>query len=295
LDAAVSALYFLSMNDGGRSRLVGWIALALASDLADICWYLHSGHRLPRVFVLLRALMLIPVAVSNRGPLRRFILALIAFLFGSWLQRTIEQHWIWYQHAPISRQMYADALLAIIPSLLIGLTLIRSGLSRGDVYLTRGRLTARVKGLGPMRWFILAPGVILFMTYGLSEQLRLILQYSGANRLSLHPTWTTLVGLSLTFAGINAFNEEFRFRFVLLAHGKRSFGASSALWMTSLNFGLAHWISGHPGGPTGALSTLLFALLLCRSLYDTEGGLWAWLMHAGGDVIIFAAVLFRVG
>lgn len=147
LDAAVSALYFLSMNDGSRSRLVGWIALALASDLADICWYLHSGHRLPRVFVLLRALMLIPFAVSNRGPLRRFILALIAFLFGSWLQRTIEQHWIWYQHAPISRQMYADALLAIIPSMLIALTLIRSGLSRGDIYLTRGRLTARVKGL----------------------------------------------------------------------------------------------------------------------------------------------------
>jgi membrane protease YdiL (CAAX protease family) len=104
-----------------------------------------------------------------------------------------------------------------------------------------------------------------------------------------------LIGLSLTFAAVNAFNEEFRFRFVLLAHGKRSFGASAALWMTSLNFGLAHWVSGHPGGPTGALSTMLFALLLCRSLYDTDGGLWAWLMHTGGDVIIFAVVLFRVG
>jgi hypothetical protein len=42
-------------------------------------------------------------------------------------------------------------------------------------------------------------------------------------------------------------------------------------------------------------TTPFFALLLCRSLYDTKGGLWAWLMHAGADVIIFAVVLFRVG
>lgn len=283
------------MDGGGRSRLIGWITIAGASDAVDICWDLYTGHRLPLAFVLLRALLLIPFAAISRGPLRRFVMALIAFLCGSWLQRTIEHHWNWYQHALISRQMYVDALLALIPSLLIALTLIGSGLTRRDVYLTRGNLTARVKGLGPVRWVILAPAVILFMVYGLTEQLRLILNHSGAAHATLRPTWLALIGLSLPFAAINAFNEEFRFRFVLLAHGRRAAGASAVLWMTSLNFGLAHWISGHPGGPTGALSTTLFALLLCRSLYDTEGGLWAWLMHAGGDVIILAVVLFRVG
>jgi len=40
--------------------------------------------------------------------------------------------------------------------------------------------------------------------------------------------------------------------------------------MTSINFGLAHW-DGH------------------------QGGLWAWLMHAAGDVIIFVVVFLRVG
>ena len=43
------------------------------------------------------------------------------------------------------------------------------------------------------------------------------------------------------------------------------------------------------------LTTALFAMLLCRSLYDTEGGLWAWLMHLGSDVIILVVVLLRVG
>jgi membrane protease YdiL (CAAX protease family) len=283
------------MDGGARSRLLAWVAIAVASDAADICFDLYSGHRLPPGFVLLRALLLVPLAAVSRGPLRRFVIALIALLCGSCLQRTIEQHWISYQRAPISRQMYADAWLALIPSLLITLTLIGSGLTRADAYLTRGNLTARVTGLGPVRWVVLAPAVILFMIYGLSEQLRLILEHGGAARSPHHPTWLALIGLSLTFAAINAFNEEFRFRFVLLAHGTRAVGASAALWMTSLNFGLAHWVSGHPGGPTGALSTMLFALLLCHSLYDTKGGLWAWLMHAGGDVIIFAVVLFRVG
>ena len=291
----VSPLYFLTMDSGVRSRLIAWVTIAVASDAADICFGLYSGHRLPLEFVLLRALLLVPIAAVSRGSLRRFVLALVAFLCGSWLARTLEHSWNWYQHAPISRQMYVDAWLALIPSLLIALTLIGSGLARADVYLTRGDLTARVKGLGPVRWVILAPAVILFMIYGLSEQLRLILEHSGAARSTHHPTSLALIGLSLTFASINAFNEEFRFRFVLLAHGTRAVGVSTALWMTSLNFGLAHWVSGHPGGPTGALSTMLFALLLCRSLYDTKGGLWAWLMHAAGDVIIFAVVLFRVG
>jgi membrane protease YdiL (CAAX protease family) len=131
--------------------------------------------------------------------------------------------------------MYAEALLALIPSLLIALTLISSGLTRRDI-----NLTARVKGLGPVRRVTVAPIFIFFMVFGLTEQLRLILNNSGAAHTTFHLTWLALIGLSLTFAAINAFNEEFRFRFVLLAYGRRAVGASAALWMTSLNFGLAH-------------------------------------------------------
>ena len=77
-----------------------------------------------------------------------------------------------------------------------------------------------MKGLGHVRWTVLAPLFVLFMLFGLTEQLRLILHHSNHAHPSLHPTWLALIGLSLSFAAINAFNEEFRFRFVLLAHGK---------------------------------------------------------------------------
>ncbi len=236
--------------------------------------------------------MLIPVALATRDFLRGFIVTLIAFLTGSWMQRTIEHHWHWFQQAHVSRQMYADAWLALIPSALIALTLFRSGLTPKDIYLVPGNLNARVAGLGSVRWTLLAPVFVLVMIFALSEQLRYIL---GNTHAAQKPDWFALVVLSATFAAINAANEEFRFRFVLLARGRRSVGATAAFWMTSLNFGLAHWGSGHPGGPTGALTTALFAMLLVRSLYDTEGGLWAWLMHAASDIIILVVVLLRVG
>ncbi len=104
-----------------------------------------------------------------------------------------------------------------------------------------------------------------------------------------------MAGLALGFAAINAANEEFRFR-LLLARGKRATGASAVLWTTSLNFGLAHW-NGRPGGPTGVSTTALFAMRLCRSLYDTEGGLWAWLIDTSADIIILilVAVLLHIG
>jgi membrane protease YdiL (CAAX protease family) len=275
-----------------RSTWIAWASILIASDAADICWKLHTGQRLPLIFVLLRALLLIPFALSTSGFLRGFVVTLIAFLSGSWLERTIEHHWIWFQHAPLSRQILVDALLALIPSALIACTLIRIGLTRKDIFLTAGHPNARVTGLGPIRWTLLAPLVVLFIIFGLSEQLRFLL---GNTHAAARPHWPALFLLSLLFAAINSANEEFRFRFVLLARGRRAIGPSAALWMTSLNFGLAHWVSGHPGGPTGAISTMLFALLLTRSLYDTEGGLWAWLMHLAGDVIIFVVVLFRVG
>jgi membrane protease YdiL (CAAX protease family) len=280
------------VNPNYRSKLLAWLSILIASDAADICCKLYTGHRLPLGFELLRAGLLIPIALVARDFLRGFIVTLIAFLTGSWVQRTIEHHWRWFQQAHVSRQMYADAWLGLLPSALIALTLIHSGLTRKDVYLTTGNLNARVKGLGPVRWTMLAPVFILLMIYGLTEQLRYIL---GNGRAAQRPEWFALIVLSMTFAMINAASEEFRFRFVLLARGRRAVGASTALWMTSLNFGLAHWNSGHPGGPTGVVSTALFASLLTRSLYDTEGGLWAWLMHLSGDIIILVVVLFRVG
>jgi membrane protease YdiL (CAAX protease family) len=185
--------------------------------------------------------------------------------------------------------MFADACLATIPTLLIALTLIHSGLTRKEIYLTPGNLKARLART-TIPWAILAPVILLLMAFGLTAQLHYIM---GKSHTPTHLPWSSIAAIAIPFAVINAFHEEFRFRFVLLAHGRRALGPRTALWITSLNFGLAHYGSGHPGGPTGAITTTLFGLLLARSLYDTEGGLIAWLTHIAADIIIMTVVLLH--
>ncbi len=185
--------------------------------------------------------------------------------------------------------MYADAWLALIPSACITLTRCMDRLTAEDIYLTAGNLKARTgaRAMDLSR----ARDHLPEMIFGLTQELR----YTPGQHAPARPNCLTMAGLALGFAAINAANEEFRFR-LLLARGKRATGASAVLWTTSLNFGLAHW-NGRPGGPTGVSTTALFAMRLCRSLYDTEGGLWAWLIDTSADIIILilVAVLLHIG
>jgi hypothetical protein len=55
-------------------------------------------------------------------------------------------------------------------------------------------------------------------------------------------------------------------------------------------FGTVHYF-GIPGGPTGALMAGFLAWLATRSILDTRGIGWAWLLHFVQDVLIFTVTL----
>jgi len=54
-----------------------------------------------------------------------------------------------------------------------------------------------------------------------------------------------------------------------------------------LNFYLAHYLYGSPHGVTGFLMTGFLAFLLGKSMLETKGFLWPWLIHFLPDVVIF--------
>jgi hypothetical protein len=58
------------VNPDYRSKLLAWLSILIASDAADICCKLYTGHRLPLGFELLRAGLLIPIALVARDPSR---------------------------------------------------------------------------------------------------------------------------------------------------------------------------------------------------------------------------------
>ena len=55
-------------------------------------------------------------------------------------------------------------------------------------------------------------------------------------------------------------------------------------------FGGGHYF-GTPGGVTGVLLAGFLGWLLSKSIAETHGFGWAWLIHFVQDVVIFVAIL----
>ncbi|HYS78109.1 MAG TPA: CPBP family intramembrane glutamic endopeptidase, partial [Candidatus Dormibacteraeota bacterium] len=81
-----------------------------------------------------------------------------------------------------------------------------------------------------------------------------------------------------------------RFRAVLLARLVPVIGAAQALWITSTMFGLGHWF-GHPSGPVGVAMAGFAGFVWGKSMLDTRGFAWAWIIHASMDLLIFTLLL----
>ena len=96
---------------------------------------------------------------------------------------------------------------------------------------------------------------------------------------------------ALVFALTNSLVEEGIYRFavtsVFLENG---FSATSAAITSALLFGGVHYF-GTPGGLTGVLLAAFLGWLLSKSIAETRGFGWAWLIHFVQDVVIFVAIL----
>jgi membrane protease YdiL (CAAX protease family) len=275
------------------AAIIAWVVVIFASDL-ELVVAQAIGVNLPAWESLGRAAVLVLVALaiwrSRRLPyLHGLVLALAAFLAGEWLRWRIEANVVWFQTAARAYAMLGRVFLTLIPAALMALTVIASGLSRRDLFLTRGDMhaPANLPFLRRTRWSVVAPVLLLIMSVTLIVQLWLVSHASGHFRII-----AVLMGLpaAVLFATINASCEEFRFRCVLLAHGLRSVGVAHSVAATSLLFGLAHF-GGHPSGVTGMAMSGFFAWVVARSMLDTRGWAWAWLIHFIQDVIIFLMVL----
>ena len=88
-------------------------------------------------------------------------------------------------------------------------------------------------------------------------------------------------------AATNTVNEEFGYRNVPLAVLPPVLGPQAALAATGLLFGLAHYYGNPPGASGVALSAFL-GVLLAKSMVETDGSTWAWIIHWLQDVVIFS-------
>ncbi len=275
--------------------VMAWMATLIASItgviVARVAFHVEPPPWLgPAELAILLAFLAVARARDDLRPLGGYLLALAALKTGGIVIDAIERGaaWTaWTGRASYTSFMFADSLLELLPCLLLALTAV--GLGRHDLFLARGDLRARRPlplGLPAVRWTLLGPALVALFAGPLA--LQLVLKASPDPRL----LGRALASLpqALAFAAFNAAQEEFRFRAVLLARLVPSVGAGQALLLTSAQFGIGHWF-GHPSGASGVIMAGIAGYAWGRSMLDTRGFFWAWLVHGALDVLIFLLVV----
>jgi membrane protease YdiL (CAAX protease family) len=97
--------------------------------------------------------------------------------------------------------------------------------------------------------------------------------------------------LIILFALSNSFVEEMITRFSVVSALDQLMPRQYIYLVSATIFGIAHYY-GVPGGIAGVLLAGFLGWLLAKSIAETEGIFWAWLIHFLQDVIIFTGLFF---
>lgn len=186
----------------------------------------------------------------------------------------------------------AGALLRLLMVALPWAVLVLAGYGRHDLYLTRGDLDAPAE---PVDWLAIKAGERWkqvgrqFLTV---FAIVVVVIFLMAVRPS-GPEWGLIARLlpaAILLAGMNAFTENFAFRAAVLPPLVPAVEKAHALLLSALFFGLPHYY-GFPPGIGGPIVATFLGWVLARSMVETKGFLWAWMMQMPLDILAVLAVL----
>lgn len=252
--------------------------------------------------VILLALLGLALAYQPTRYMWRFYsIMTIIFFFGfggGWdfglvpMIRASAEWSIWVATIPAPFDMFAVHLLRLTPAFAVLLFLLISGRRPSDFYLIKGQIDAeaepsRLLGMkAPEPWTKLArPFIIIFVVFTV-----IFLVGSFQPSLDLIVNGLPLLPAALLIAAMNAFNEEFTLRAAPLSELEPGIGKNEGLQITAVYFGLGHYF-GYPNGIIGVALAAFLGYFLGKSMIETKGFFWAWLIHFLPDVFIFYFLL----
>jgi membrane protease YdiL (CAAX protease family) len=186
-------------------------------------------------------------------------------------------------------RLFIARIFTLSGAILVSLTLIGSGITRRDLFLCKGNLAAPAQPFG-VSWMWLGPAFMLVFGLVLAGYLYLTVHpnFSVSGRIIRTLPW------SIAVATLNAASEEFQFRSVLIAHLRGVFRPAELALLTAVFFGLGHYY-GQPSGALGVLMAGFAGWIWARSMIETRGGVWAFLIHFVQDMVIFAFLAVGAG
>jgi len=294
------------MDNPANSRrevlIVAWVATLLASSLGIILWRELAGSEpywLPWIHAAgLLVIFSLTLARRNLKPLRGFLAILLVIFFfgfgGGWQFGVIpfireSSMWIsWESQAPWALSAVVYHLIRLSPALTILSFLLLKGRKRRDFFLLKGKIDApaepsRLIGMKkPEPWTRIGTIFAVVIASGTFAYLVLSSSLSFDALIAALP----LIPAALLIAVINAFNEEFTLRAAPLSELLSPTGKQQALMVTTVFFGLGHFY-GVPAGVVGVLLSSFLGWFLGKSMLETKGFFWAWLIHFLSDAFIF--------
>lgn len=106
------------------------------------------------------------------------------------------------------------------------------------------------------------------------------------------PDWSMLRSALLwilLFSLTNSFGEEMIYRLGVIAPLKGFLPITTLFYVSAFLFGLPHF-AGMPNGIVGATLAGILGFVLAKSMYETNGFFWAWVIHFLQDVIIIGSL-----
>ena len=273
-----------------------WASVLIACGVPEIVCHQFGIDRgmwlsVGELFVILG----LAVLAAKLHPVKNlvgFLLAIAALKFGwdiavPWIEassvyQSVTSSLDW------SHRFFLARAIRLIGALLMIVTLIGSGIGRRELFLMVGNWHAPVRPepflrfRRPVPWIRFA--VALLVIFGVV--LPLFLYFTLHPEIGRAHRLLPLLPLAIATATMNAANEEFQFRSVLLARLRNIVSPREAVVLAAVLFGVGHFF-GQPSGWGGALMAGIAGWIWAKSMIETRGFACAFASHFVQDMVIF--------
>jgi membrane protease YdiL (CAAX protease family) len=285
-------------NDKKFLAFVAWMSMLLVSDLPDIIWNMFSSTIPAGLFWAKVAFLAVffgfCLARKRLRPLKAYAVVLLVFYLAFKASVWVGNFSGWQKIFGGQQSSFMLAYLGsyirdlgVALAVIIVLWVIKR--RRSEFFLLPGNLNAPFE---PVRWLGIGPGAswkvvgwIIALVAGLGVMIPTIISIKPTS--AMISLALPLLPAALLFSAINAFTEEVYFRASLLATLHRVLGKTHTLLISSVFFGLAHYLYGSPPGVLGFLMTGVLAWFLGKAMLETGGMFWPWFIHFAPDAVIF--------
>lgn len=211
------------------------------------------------------------------------------------LSHSLTDHQIFKGLQPAVNRQILYQSISLLGTIMFLIILKKSRPTQFKAYFRRGNLRAIVNpaplaGIKPkenQNW----------MHYGINFAVVITLVTASVMYIQHHNlTYENLAAIlpwSFAFAFVNSFVEESITRLGIVVSLKEHLPDHQIALLSGGLFGLVHFW-GTPGGLLGVFLAFFLGWLLAKSMLETKGIFWAWLIHFLQDIVIITALISSI-